>query len=70
MENIIPLMEPGAEDHILKIVIPKKVGQKMIRELFSMGISRTSLFPGLDGFSKSLGVWHSAFTPIRWGFRP
>jgi len=69
-ENIIRLMEPGAQDHILKIVIPKKVGQKMIKELFSMGISRTSLFPGLDGFSESLGVWHSAYKPIRWGFRP
>jgi hypothetical protein len=63
MLNIIPLMERGVEDRILKIVIPKKVGRQAVAELFSMGISRTSLFPGLDGFSRSLGVWHSAFDP-------
>jgi len=70
MRNMIPLMQRGAEDHILKIVIPAKVGRQAIEEMFSMGISRTSLFPGLDGFSRSLGVWHSAFKPIPWGCPP
>jgi hypothetical protein len=32
----------------------------------SMDISRAALFPGLDGFAKSLGINHSLFNPVRW----
>jgi len=35
--------------------------------LFQMGISRTSLFPGLDGFAKSLDIFHPVVhNPIAW----
>jgi len=37
-----------------------------LSRLFSMGISRSSLFPGLDGFCRSLGVYHSAFNREPW----
>ena len=32
-----------------------------------MDISRAALFPGLDGFARSLGIYHSLFKPAQWG---
>jgi len=40
MDNIIPLMEPGADAHVLKIVIPRKVGRQAIKELWLCGTIR------------------------------
>jgi hypothetical protein len=34
-----------------------------------MDISRAALFPGLDGFAKSLGINHSLFNPAKWAKR-
>ena len=60
MTNLEALMDaPDSNDKLLKIVISPEVGREAVRHLFSMGISRTSLFPGLDGFARSLSVWHS-----------
>lgn len=60
------LVGPDSVNKILKIVIPVEIGRVAARRLFAMGISRTSLFPGLDGYARSLQVWHPAYDPIIW----
>ena len=62
MENLKALMVGADSDgKLLKIVIPARVSQKAVPRLFSMGLSRTSLFPGLDGYARALGIWHPAY---------
>jgi len=57
-------------DKILRIVIPDALRIQALRHLWSMDISRAALFPGLDGFARSLGVNHSLFNPPKWGGSP
>lgn len=40
--------------HLVKIVIQREVGREILKLLYRMGISRASLYPGLDGFAWSL----------------
>jgi len=55
MQNLEAL--PGG-CKVLKIVIPHELHFEGIKLLSRMNISRTSLFPGLDGYTQSLGVYH------------
>ena len=66
MDNLLAL--PGHEglDHVVKIVLPLGLRAAALEQLYSMNISRRSLFPGLDGFAQSLGVFHPAFRPVDW----
>jgi hypothetical protein len=64
-ENLMAL-GPGSDEHMLRIVIPWDLGRQMPRRLFSISISRTTLFPGIDGWAQSLGIWNPAFDPIDW----
>lgn len=59
---------PGHDDPscLVQIVIPHAPRAPALKQLFSMNVSRTSLFPGLDGFAQSLGIYHSAFDPMKW----
>ena len=60
---------PGHDllENVIEIVIPGAERRSAIENLFQMGISRTSLFPGLDGFAKSLDVYHPVVhKPVRW----
>ena len=68
VDNLAALMvgDPESKGKLLKIVISRKVGREAVKRLFSMGISRTSLFPGLDGYARSLNVWHPEYDPIPW----
>ncbi len=45
--------------------------REALERLHTMNISRTSLFPGLDGYAQSLGVHHFSYNPGRywWGER-
>lgn len=40
----------GMEGAVLKIVIPEELAMAGLKSLSSMALSRTTLFPGLDGF--------------------
>jgi hypothetical protein len=51
---------------MLQIVIPVSMRREALQQLHNMNISRTSLFPGLDGYARSLGVYHPAFDPKQW----
>lgn len=42
------------EDCVLKIIIPYSCTKDILNDLKSMNINHSTLFPGLDGFAKSL----------------
>jgi FRG domain-containing protein len=65
LDNLTAL-SPTPTDRIVRIVIPESLRIPALRQLWSMDISRAALFPGLDGFAKSLGVNHSLFNPAPW----
>jgi hypothetical protein len=43
-----------SESSIIKIVIPSSLHSKALTELYKMNITAATLFPGLDGFARSL----------------
>lgn len=51
------------KNNIVKIVIPDEVRREMLPKLHRMGISRASLYPGLDGFASSLKTKMYALKP-------
>ena len=55
MDNLHALQ---GNDHVIKVIIPKKLRLQALSHLFEMNISRTSLFPGLDGYAHSLGIYY------------
>jgi hypothetical protein len=59
---------PGHDDaaNLVKIVLPASLRGKAVEALHYMNISRTSLFPGLDGYAQSLGVYHPSYRPVDW----
>lgn len=42
---------------IIKIVIPYSLHSKSLTELYKMNVTATTLFPGLDGFARSLSFY-------------
>lgn len=54
---------PPTRDKMVKIIIPAKIRTDGLESLFYMNISRTNLFPGLDGYARSLAVFHPSFNP-------
>lgn len=48
---------PDSQDKIKGYIIPYKLRENILRNLYRMNINRGSLFPGLDGFAKSLNLW-------------
>ena len=68
MKNLQAMPNWESENHLLKIVIPAGLRRQALEKLFYMNISRTSLFPGLDGYAQSLGVYHPYMNPNwQWG---
>src|SRR5262249_13974079 len=45
------------DDCLKKLIIPKKLHAEFIETLSYMNVDRATLFPGLDGFAASLGVY-------------
>ena len=66
MANLEAMPDYEDEKHLIKIIIPSSLRRQVLQGLFEMNITRTSLFPGVDGFARSLGVYHPAFDPIDW----
>jgi len=66
MDNLSAL--PGSEDpeNVLKLILPSGIRGVGLEQLYAMNISRMSLFPGLDGYAQSLGVYHPSFRPTPW----
>ena len=64
MDNLQSL-DSDAKDHVVQITIPIDQAKQAVKALYAMNISRTTLFPGLDGFAQSLNIWNPAFDPRR-----
>jgi hypothetical protein len=63
-ENLRALPKHEDRAHVLKIVIERTAKDDALSLLFDMGISRRTLFPGLDGYAQSLAVYSPAFDPV------
>ena len=61
MDNLRALKGHERPANVLRITIPKSMRRKALEDLYYMNISRTSLFPGLDGYSQSLAVYNYAY---------
>lgn len=57
MDNLEALTGKSKPIHVIQITLDKRRRREMLKELHHMNITRTSLFPGLDGYTKSLGVY-------------
>jgi hypothetical protein len=67
LENLEALPKHDHRDNVIKIVIPFTDRRTALKHLFQMGISRTTLFPGLDGFADTLSIYHPVVDdPINW----
>lgn len=66
MDNLLALPGHDQPINIVKIVLPRDLREIALEHLYSMNITRTSLFPGLDGYAQSLGVFHPSFRPATW----
>jgi len=49
------------DKQIKKLFIPKEKRIEYLKKLYEMNITRATLFPGLDGFARSLSVYHHFF---------
>jgi hypothetical protein len=65
-DNLRAMRDHDNPQHIIRLVIPKAMRLEALRRLFAMDIARSSLFPGLDGYAQSLGVYHSIYNPTDW----
>jgi hypothetical protein len=66
MDNLRALPRYDSAENVVKLVIPIEARRTIMRQLYHMNVSRTSLFPGLDGYARSLGVYHPSFEPVKW----
>jgi hypothetical protein len=66
MDNLRAMKGHEQKKNLLKIVLPASLRSKAVESLHYMNISRTSLFPGLDGYAQSLGVYHPSYRPVDW----
>jgi len=66
MDNLAALPGYKSPANVIKIVIPRAMRREALEQLFSMNVSRTSLFPGLDGYASSLGIYHPVFNGADW----
>ena len=57
-ENLKNLSGFDSRENLRKLVIPGKLRLKMLKNLHSMNINKATLFPGLQGFAESLGIYH------------
>lgn len=66
MDNLRALPQYHRAENVVKLVIPIELRRTILRQLYHMNVTRTSLFPGLDGYARSLGVYHPSFEPVKW----
>jgi len=56
LENLRDMTDPDVtRAHIVKLKIPGNIRGEVIRRLYDMNISAETLYPGLDGFTATLG---------------
>jgi hypothetical protein len=65
-ENLRAMEGWDAPEHVTRIDIPPALQRDAIIDLYYMNITRTSLFPGLDGYARSLAIYHPVLNPVDW----
>jgi hypothetical protein len=65
-ENVAAMNGWDAPENMTRIDIPAALHRDAIIDLYYMNITRTSLFPGLDGYARSLGIYHPILNPVEW----
>lgn len=63
MDNLKALRGYDNPKNVKKIIIPLNVRRDVQKGLFSMNLSQATLFPGLDGFARSLGEFLPLLEP-------
>lgn len=61
MDNLTNMKGHDNKDHVVKIIIPKNLHREALDYLRRTNINSATLFPGLDGFAKSLNVYGPVF---------
>jgi hypothetical protein len=56
-ENLMAMRGWNDENNLLRLIIQPDLHKKTLGLLFNMNVTRATLFPGLDGFAQSLGVY-------------
>jgi hypothetical protein len=64
-DNLTAMPGYDEEKNLIKLIIQKENRLEFLNRLNNMNISRTSLFPGLDGFASSLSVFHHTYKLIK-----
>jgi len=64
-KNLEALDKHDSREYVKKFIIPGTKRRDILKGLFNMNISRRSLFPGLDGYARTLGVYHPVFNTVR-----
>jgi hypothetical protein len=59
-ENLDKMAGSTDVRHVKKLLIPFNLRRDFLKKLFDVNCSRTTLFPGLDGFAETLGVYSPA----------
>lgn len=65
-DNLVSLPGSNQFGNVRKFLLSPEIRKDGLEQLYYMNISRTSLFPGLDGYAQSLGVFHSIYNPMKW----
>lgn len=65
-DNLQAMPGHNQKTNLVKIIIPKRCRKEALRHLSNMNISRTTLFPGLDGYASSLGIISPVYEPVDW----
>lgn len=69
-ENLRALNGWRDADHVCKVIIPARLVAEGLVWTFQQNLSRSSLFPGLDGYAQSLKVFHPSFRPAQMAWYP
>jgi len=56
--NLQALPGYGDESNVVQFILPRSEGANLSKQLYDTNVTETTLFPGLDGFARSL--WQSA----------
>jgi hypothetical protein len=65
-DNLMTMPGWDSNDNVVKLVLAEGMRSEALPVLFDMGISRRSLFPGLDGYAQSLAVYFPISSSDKW----
>lgn len=60
----IDFLDLNKSKAIIKINLPYDIRNEVLRDLYKMNITRASLFPGLEGYAKTINFKYSTLTTI------